>query len=184
VLPGRGLGLSGVWSRIRRPDEHPAFAPGSARISPEFTGEPVSSRLASGLHRVVTMSFHALVVEDHLATRLAMREYFEATGFRVDLAGTLIEAIDLLDRQDYAIVLADLRLNPDGQADGLDVVSAVRQRHPQVPILLVTALATPQVEAEALRRGANAVLTKPRPLPEVLEVSMDLIRRSETQAAG
>src|SRR5205085_5913695 len=102
----------------------------------------------------------ALIVEDHFATRTALCDYFESAGYTVDSAGSLREAVELLDVHHYAIAFTDLRLDRAGHADGLEVVSAARRRFPAGPVVLLTSVASPQVQAEASRRGAEAILVK------------------------
>src|SRR5205085_2775635 len=78
----------------------------------------------------------ALIVEDHFATRTALCDYFESAGYTVDSAGSLREAVELLDVHHYAIAFTDLRLDRAGHADGLEVVSAARRRFPAGPVHL------------------------------------------------
>lgn len=124
------------------------------------------------------MGLRALIVEDHVATLVALREYFEAAGFRVDGAGSLAEALELAGRHRYALAITDLRLERGGAADGLDVVSAVHVRDPRTVIVLLTAQATPAMADEARRRGAVAVLPKPQPLPRLLGTARALLGRA------
>jgi ActR/RegA family two-component response regulator len=65
----------------------------------------------------------------------------------------------------------------DGAAeDGLEVVSAVRERNAAARIVVLTAYGTPDVEGEARRRGADAFLHKPKLLREVASVVDGLVR--------
>ena len=120
------------------------------------------------------MSPRALIVEDHHATRAALCEYFESAGYTVDAAGTLEEAVALLESHHYEIAFTDLRLDRAGHADGLEVVSAARRCAPAGAVVLLTSLATPQVMAEATRRGASAVLLKPQRLDDLVKLARDL----------
>ncbi|MEM8904778.1 MAG: response regulator [Actinomycetota bacterium] len=66
-----------------------------------------------------------------------------------------------------AVVLLDRHL---GRADGLDLVGEIRSVHDDVPIVVVTADATDLARDEARSAGADAVVTKPFSVAELLEV--------------
>lgn len=135
---------------------------------------PVVRGLAGGLLGCAAMSPRALIVDDHEATRMALREYFESAGFAVDTAGSLKEAVALIQLHPYSIAFTDLRLNRAGHADGLEVVSAARRHAPDSPVVLLTSVASPPVRAEAKRRGACAVLLKPQRLEDLLRLARQL----------
>ena len=69
---------------------------------------------------------HLLVVEDHLATARALQQYLEVMGYRVDLAGTVAEAVIAAGARTYDLLLCDLNL-PDGTGwDLLEILSRER----------------------------------------------------------
>lgn len=116
-----------------------------------------------------------LVVDDEESITFAMERYFRARGFEVDCARELEEAQALLARNQYAVVIADLRLSGIQGAEGLEIVSAIRERSPQTRTILLTAHGTRELEDEARQRGADVVLRKPKPLPELTQIVMGLV---------
>lgn len=116
------------------------------------------------------MPLRLLIADDEEAIRFAMKEYFEALGYEVDCAQGGNEARLLLDAHVYSVVIADLRLGAQGIADGLDLVSAVRDRFPGTRTVILTAYGSPDVEDEARRIGVDAFLHKPERLRDVAEV--------------
>jgi two-component system response regulator TctD len=108
-----------------------------------------------------------LLVDDEDTILFAMREYFTASGFRVDCAGEREEAEALLASREYSAVIADLRLTGSDSGDGLNVIAAAREKSRRLRVVLLSAHASPQVEARARAAGADAVLRKPRPLREI-----------------
>lgn len=122
-----------------------------------------------------------LVVDDEEAIRFAVGEFFSTAGYLVDVACELADALALLDRTRYAVVIADLRLSEPAGTEGLDVVSYVRERSPSTRIIVFTAYGSPAVEREARRRGVDAFLQKPQPLPEIERIVSDFARSSEAQ---
>lgn len=116
-----------------------------------------------------------LVVDDEEAVLFGMREYFSTLGYEVDCARKVEEAQAMLSCVTYAAVIADLRLSGTHGAEGLDVIGFVRETQPRTRVILLTAYGSPEVTAEAKRRGVDAVLQKPKPLKEVADVLCDLI---------
>ncbi|MCA1585258.1 MAG: response regulator [Acidobacteria bacterium] len=122
-----------------------------------------------------------LVIEDEEAIRFAMMEYFTAAGYRVDSACNTVEARSLLDGEPYAVVIVDVRLGGEDRG-GLTLVDCVRARASATGIVLLTAYNSPDVEAEARRRGAHVCLQKPQPLAVVADIVSALMTRDRPGA--
>ena len=123
------------------------------------------------------MSDRVLVLDDEPAIVAAMGTYLRRQGYVVDCAKDRREAERLLGRHVYACFVADLRIGEIGRVEeGLEVVSAVRDRHAGTRIVVLTAYGTPDVEAEARRRGADAFLHKPKLLRDVASVVDRLVQ--------
>jgi DNA-binding response OmpR family regulator len=115
----------------------------------------------------LAMSKRMLIVDDEDAILVGMRRYFLASGFDVDCAHAREEALDLLSREKYDCLIADLCLTAGHGPDGLELVAFSHWRSPKTRVVVLTAAATPVIEADARRRGADAVLRKPQPLTQV-----------------
>lgn len=113
------------------------------------------------------MGLKLLIVEDEAAILSALELFFSSQGYEVDTAGEQAAAEALLESRRYDAVLADLRLGGSDSAEGLDIVSFVRQRCPEAKVLVLTAYGSPEIEREAWRRGVHAFLHKPLPLAAV-----------------
>jgi ATP-dependent Lon protease len=113
-----------------------------------------------------------LIVDDEAAIRFALVEYFRGSGWTVDSASEKEEAEALLACTPYAVVIADLRLTGIHGVEGLDIVQWSRHLRPETRVVLLTGNATPEIEAEARRLGADAFLQKPLPLTQ-LEAIVD-----------
>jgi PAS domain S-box-containing protein len=105
----------------------------------------------------------ALLVDDEDAILFAVGEFLRAHGLEVDTASTLESALDHLAAHAYSIVVADLRLS-EGDDDGLEVV----RQAGTTKVILLTAWASEDVEADAYRAGAVAVMEKPCDLRQLL----------------
>jgi DNA-binding response OmpR family regulator len=114
------------------------------------------------------VSARLLVVDDEQSIRLAMREYLEHRGFRVDCASSSAEAEALLlGPGAYDVVIADLRLSAADAAGGLRLLRRVREHHPGSRTVLLTAYGSREVEVEARRLGIDALFAKSHGLEEV-----------------
>ena len=99
-----------------------------------------------------------LLVEDEPSLQLALGDTLSDVGHRVTVVGSVAAALDAVESGGPELVLCDLRL-PDGS--GMQVLTAVAARTPDVPVIILTAYGTVQNAVEALRAGASEYLTKP-----------------------
>jgi len=119
-----------------------------------------------------------LLVDDEEPILFSMGEYFSSQGYAVDRARSCEEAQNLWSRRpDLAIV--DLRLSGTRREDGLDVAQYVRDRDPEMPIILMTGFASQHAREEARRIGIGAFLSKPVPLSELGWVVRELLRQRQ-----
>ena len=107
-----------------------------------------------------------LVVDDDtdLLRLLSMR--LESAGYRVSTAASAEAALAQLDVERPQLVISDVRL--PGR-DGLALYDEVRRRHPDLPVILLTAHGTIHDAVEATARGVFTYLTKPYDGKELLE---------------
>ena len=119
---------------------------------------------------------HILVVDNEDAILFAVRRYFVRAGFDVDCAHELEEAEALAALNEYQLVIADLSLSEHGSTEGLEILRYVRHLRPGTRIILLTAYGSSSIEKEALRRGCDAFLRKPKPLDEIARIVDELTR--------
>ena len=115
-----------------------------------------------------------LVVDDeenmvHFLTKLLRAEGFEVEGVRTGEA-----ALDRLRAGPFELVLTDLKL-PD--TDGIEILKAVRELHPETVVVLITAYGTIESAIEAMRAGAYDYVTKPFRASEILQVVEKALER-------
>jgi len=118
---------------------------------------------------------HILLVEDekHIAQGIIFN--LELEGFLITHAETGATAMDAFSRQSFDLVVLDLML-PDSH--GFDLCREMRKTHPQLPILMLTALGEDQDRVSGLKEGADDYLTKPFSLDEFLLRIRGMLRRS------
>lgn len=102
-----------------------------------------------------------LFIEDDAMNRRVVRDMLHVAGLPLAEADGGVSGIARLEREEFDIVLLDLRMPG---MDGFDVIRALRGRDDalrDIPIIVVTADASPGLEDECLEAGADAVLFKP-----------------------
>ncbi len=99
-----------------------------------------------------------LVVEDDAALRDALLITLETAGHQVTGADGGPQALALLAKNDYGMVVSDLRMEP---MDGLSLLAEIRTRKPGLPVLLMTAFGDVDKAVAAMRGGACDFMLKP-----------------------
>ena len=117
-----------------------------------------------------------LVVDDEPGMRRILNVNLRRDSHVVVEAAGASEAMELIKREDFDVVLTDQKM-PDG--NGLDVVQAVHEDDPTASVIFLTAVGTVELAVESMRRGAFDFLTKPFD-PDVVRASVQ--RASERTA--
>lgn len=104
------------------------------------------------------MRGHVLVVDDEPQMLVAMDTALRRAGFAVTTAATGVEALERVDEEDFSVVFTDLRMP---QLDGLELLSEMKHRRADVPIILMTAYGTIPNAVQAMKDGAADYLVKP-----------------------
>jgi two-component system response regulator HydG len=99
-----------------------------------------------------------LVIDDALEMASAVVEYLCRHGFAAEAADSGEAGIARFKAMPADAVLTDLRMKG---TDGLDVLRAVRELDPNVPVVIMTAFGAVESAVEAIQRGAYHYVTKP-----------------------
>jgi sigma-B regulation protein RsbU (phosphoserine phosphatase) len=108
-----------------------------------------------------------LIVDDDLSARALLRRFLTPHGFDITDVEDGTQALTLLRRQRFDLVLLDVEMPGLG---GLEVLRALRQIYPpaELPVMMATVRDHASDIVEALNCGANDYVTKPFNLPVVL----------------
>jgi len=109
-----------------------------------------------------------LVVDDEPDIVYMVKVILRSAGFDVEAASGVGDAISQLTGEDPDLVLLDLRL-ADGE--GWAVLDHLRSegRTDRIPVIILSAHASPSTEERAVREGARAYITKPFVASALLE---------------
>ncbi len=99
-----------------------------------------------------------LITDDDAAVRESLREIFEPVGFRLYLAESGEEAIDIAQHQEIHLALMDMNLP---RLTGLETMVILRQIKGLLPMILITGNQDDQLLRRALQADAFCVLSKP-----------------------
>jgi len=116
--------------------------------------------------RVLLCDDHTLYVEP-VAAALRIR------GYDAVIARSPTEVLPLAAAEEPDVCLIDLHF-PDG--DGVQVIAALRQCHPGVPVLVLSASSEPRQGFAAIRAGAVAIVRKDQPITAVFEAVEAVLR--------
>jgi len=118
-----------------------------------------------------------LVVEDEQKTRESLAEGLRMETWAVATAASGQEALGLLGREPFDLVVLDWML-PD--RDGIEVLQEIRARGEQTSVLMLTARSTLSDRVTGLDSGADDYLAKPFAFAELLARCRALLRRPTT----
>ena len=121
-----------------------------------------------------------IVVEDETKVAGALREGLERENYEVVVTPTGKEGFFLVNAEEFDLVVLDLML--PGR-DGIQVLSTLRKRGLQTPVLILTARDAIEDRVEGLDKGADDYLVKPFVFPELLARVRALLRRGRTEQA-
>lgn len=122
-----------------------------------------------------------LVVDDEPNICRLLQRYLGRLGYEVETAGSVPDALDVLHRARFDLVLTDLRLPGPS---GLDLLVEVRSRAPGTRTILMSAHADVYAAAAAIERGVDQLIVKPFELEDLRARVSDSLakRRAATEA--
>ncbi len=99
-----------------------------------------------------------LVVDDMPMIVRTLAEMVKKSGHRVVTSQNVVDALQLFDEQPFDAVLSDVKM---GALGGFDLLKRIKERAPNVPVILITGEATVTAAMEAMDAGAYDYLSKP-----------------------
>ncbi len=115
-----------------------------------------------------------LLVDDEKDFLEVMSDRLVSRGFEVDTSTSGDEAIQLIDKESYDAVIMDVRMPG---MDGLEALKVIKEKKPEIQIILVTGYATVGKGVEAIKMGASDFIEKPADI----EIITEKIRKAKNQ---
>jgi DNA-binding NarL/FixJ family response regulator len=120
----------------------------------------------------VEASARVLLVDDHAIVRRGLRSILELEHdvSVVAEAGGRSEALHALERTKPDVVLLDLKLSSDRDAEGLELCSEILERRPESNVVILSTFLNEDLLDQALRRGAKAYVLKEVDVVELVRI--------------
>ena len=126
----------------------------------------------------MTADARVLVVDDEERVRKLLTRLLQEEGHRVRAASSGREALEALEGEAYDLVLTDLTM--PGMS-GMDLLSEIREKWPEMSVILITAFGTVESAVEAMHKGAFHYITKPFKLDEVRIFTQRALQEGRTR---
>src|SRR5580765_3026651 len=103
-----------------------------------------------------------LIVDDDPSVRASLALLLKQHGHATSVASGPNEAMGVLAAGPVSLVLQDMNFSRATQGDeGLALLATIRERHPALPVILITAWGSIPLAVEGMRAGASDFITKP-----------------------
>jgi response regulator RpfG family c-di-GMP phosphodiesterase len=126
------------------------------------------------IHPLVGTHARILIVDDEASVRSLLVDLLGDT-YRCDAASNAEEALSLIERDSYDVILSDIMMPG---MNGIELLGRVRQRKPETTVIMVSANHDTRRAVSALREGAHDYIVKPF---EIEEVELSVSRAIEHQ---
>lgn len=106
-----------------------------------------------------------LVIDDEKSIRKTLREILEYENFNVDEAGDGAEGASMAEKEDYDIILCDIKMP---KVDGMEALDRIQKSNPDTPVVMISGHGTIETAVEAVKKGAFDFIAKPLDLNRLL----------------
>ncbi len=99
-----------------------------------------------------------LIVDDEAAIRESLETLLQLEGYAVEMAPDGVRGLEKIDENAYDLILLDLALPGE---NGIDLLPRIRERQPELPVIMITAYGTVSNVVDAIQAGAQNFVQKP-----------------------
>lgn len=105
-----------------------------------------------------------LIIEDNLRVSSLMKRGLESQGYEIYISEDAEDALVIVERIDFDLIITDIMLP---QMNGIELSKLIKQKHPDLPIIMLTALGTIDEKIEGFDAGAHDYMVKPFEIREL-----------------
>ncbi|MBI4832954.1 MAG: response regulator [Candidatus Lindowbacteria bacterium] len=109
-----------------------------------------------------------LLVDDDQEFRKAMKKMFEKSGYDVTVAADGREALEILSKSSFDLIISDLRMP---NLNGMELMEAIKKEKMDVPVIFITAYGEVESYMDLMNLGAFEYINKPVKGQEILSVA-------------
>ncbi len=125
------------------------------------------------------MNKSILIVDDEPIVRESIRDWLKDAGYQVATAESGEQALEMINQQDFGVLVVDIRLPG---ITGINVLEKVKAIKPQIKSVVITAYPTAEVAAEAKKLGAIDYLIKPIAPADLEKLIKDTLDKAELES--
>lgn len=105
-----------------------------------------------------------LIIEDNLRVSSLMKRGLESQGYEIYISEDAEDALIMVERIDFDLIITDIMLP---QINGIELSKLIKKKHPDLPIIMLTALGTIDEKIEGFDAGADDYMVKPFEIREL-----------------
>jgi len=113
-----------------------------------------------------------LVIDDEPVVLNSCRKVLEEDGFDVYLVPSADEALKVMKNEGFDLLLVDIKMP---KHDGIYLMQKVKEKWPDIPIIVMSGYPTPDTITDGAKMGADAFIAKPFTPDELLETIRQVI---------
>lgn len=133
-------------------------------------------RLFNNFNNVDPDAKKILIVDDEISILKVLSHIFRKQGYAPFTCTSGEQALEFMKDHQFDLLITDLRLRT--QMDGLDLLREAKQKHPDVPVVIITGYASVKIAIQALKQGAFDLVTKPFKMDQLAEVVENALSHS------
>ncbi len=124
-----------------------------------------------------------LIIDDDIAVRTSLLLLLQQQGFTAMEAGQPGTALDLLQQQPVSLIILDLNFSLDTSGnEGMALLQTIKEKHPAIPVILITGWATIELAVKGMKLGANDFINKPWNNDHLLQSVTTLLNLQQKKA--
>jgi two-component system response regulator PilR (NtrC family) len=120
-----------------------------------------------------------LVVDDERSMRDFLKILLVKEGYQVETASGGTQALEKIEQHPFNLIISDIRMDGMG---GLELLNTIKEKHPSLPVVMITAFASPDDAVFAMKNGAFDYVSKPFNVDEIKSVISSAVAKG-TQSA-
>ena len=118
-----------------------------------------------------------LIIDDELSMREFLKILLEKDGHAVEVASNGAEAMRITADSNFDLIISDIRM--PGMS-GLELLAEIKKINSDLPVIMITAFASPEDAVTAMKNGAYDYITKPFKVEEIKKVIRSATARKTT----
>ena len=118
------------------------------------------------------MAKPVLIVDDNPNMSSLLSDMLEVFDYRSVRASDGQQALDELERQDFAMIITDMRMP---NMTGLELLAQAKNKHPKLPVVLISGYSVSEFEADAEGPKPDGFLTKPFMMSDIEKLLNSLL---------